>query len=162
MDGVVLRIRNIVKKDHLPATRYSSMEPPTEFINSAGPGRGELAPRQKQNKVPLWPEGNFILFLSRCKFSSAGPRGIDKFRGWFHGGVPRSGEVVFFYNITDSQDHPVHYVDTPPPEGNLDRFYSCHCERSEAIHKPTRVPRSGEVVFYFLSLRGNGPRPTPG
>ena len=50
------------------------------------------------------------------------PRGIVKFRGWFPegnfiprrersefsscGGVPRSGEVVFFYNITNSQDHP--------------------------------------------------------
>ncbi len=29
---------------------------------------------------------------------------------------------------------------TPPPEGNLVRFYSCHCERSAAIHKTTPRP----------------------
>ena len=46
---------------------------------------------------PLWPEGNFISFPLRGKFSSSGPRKIVKFCGWFHGGVPRSGEVVFCF-----------------------------------------------------------------
>ena len=42
--GVVLRVRNIVKKDHLPATRYSSTG-------------GELGPQRERAKFPSGQRG---------------------------------------------------------------------------------------------------------
>ena len=87
----------------------------------------------------------------------SGPRGIAKFRGWF----PGEGE---FYTVMIEPT-------------------SCHCERSETIHKTTPrpagtplargelyfwplrgkfsscggVPRSGEVVFFYNITNSQAP-----
>ncbi len=82
-------------------------------------------PTPRRVAPPLWPEGNLISFPARGKFSSSGPRKIVRFCGWFHGGVPRSGEVVFLYIYQ-------HYALSRPPRpsghpstgGELSAFFT--------------------------------------
>ena len=130
-----------------------------------------------------FPVGNFISFPSRSKFSSCG-------------GVPRSGEVVFYFIhiIANSQDHPgtpchpstggelsaffTHVIagemkqsignrhpalraPRPGPRG-IDKFRGWF-PVGNFISFPSRskfsscggVPRSGEVVFYFIHIIAN-------
>ena len=55
----------------------------------------DTLPTPRPTGTPASQRGTLFLPL-RSKFSSTGPRKIVRFCGWFHGGVPRSGEVVFF------------------------------------------------------------------
>ena len=49
------------------------------------------------SRAPRLPRVELSRQQERSEFSSCG-------------GVPRSGEVVFFYNITNSQDHPARWA----------------------------------------------------
>ena len=108
-------------------------------MHSTGVSLSQRAMRREQRAMKH-AVGVLVFLPSQTKFSSSGPRKIVKICGWFHGGVPRSGEVVFFlhlFNLANSQDHPGTSCH-PSTGGELSAFFyfchSCLCPPTEFIN----------------------------